>query len=515
MSQPKQPLAPLHGAQLAIATFGVSLATFMQVLDTTIANVSVPTIAGSMGISATQGTWVITSFTVATAISMPLTGRVAERLGQVRLFLLATTLFTIASILCGLAPNMPTLIAARVLQGAVAGPLMPLSQALMLSIYPREKRGQALALWATIAVVAPIVGPILGGYISDNASWPWIFFINGPFGVLAVVLTTESLRRMESSLHKPPIDWSGLVLLAIWVGVLQVMLDLGSDENWFDSPLILGLAGITAVVFCYWLVWELNHPYPIVDLSLFRDRNFAVGAGGGSLIYAAFFGSSVLLPLVLQTQFGYTATWAGLVIAPIGIAPILGSRWVGRNYQRVDPRLLITTSFLLTAVVMWLRSHSSTDWDTWSLLEPQLLLGVGVMIMFTPLTAVMLSTIDPHRSASALGVSSFMRLTASGFGASIFTSFWQSREAVHHSRLAEAITAYDPVRSGTFGMLTRHGLAPQQAYGAVDATLTNQAFVMAANDVFWMAALAITAVTSIIWLARPPFHFMQAAVANE
>jgi DHA2 family multidrug resistance protein len=510
-----QPLAQLHGAQLAIATFGVSLATFMQVLDTTIANVSVPTIAGTMGISATQGTWVITSFTVATAISMPLTGRLAERLGQVRLFLLATMLFTVASIMCGLAPNMPLLIAARVVQGAVAGPLMPLSQALMLSIYPREKRGQALALWATIAVVAPIVGPILGGYISDNASWPWIFFINGPVGVLAVLLTTESLQRMESAKHKPPIDWTGLILLAVWVGVLQVMLDLGSDENWFDSPLIIGLTVITGVVFCYFLVWELNHPYPIVDLSLFKDRNFAVGAGGGSLIYAAFFGSSVLLPLVLQTQFGYTATWAGLVIAPIGIAPILGSRFVGRNYHRVDPRLLITGSFLITACVMWLRSRASTEWGFWNLLEPQMLLGVGVMIMFTPLTAVMLSTLDPRRSASALGVSSFMRLTASGFGASVFTSVWQSRAAVHHTRLAEAITAYDPARSATFGVLTRHGLGAQQAYGVVDATVSNQSFVMAADDVFWVAALAIVAVTSIIWLARPPFHFMQAPVASE
>jgi DHA2 family multidrug resistance protein len=510
-----QPLAPLHGAQLAIATLGVSLATFMQVLDTTIANVSVPTIAGTMGISATQGTWVITSFTVATAISMPLTGRLAERLGQVRLFLLATMLFTVASIMCGLAPNMPLLIAARVVQGAVAGPLMPLSQALMLSIYPREKRGQALALWATIAVVAPIVGPILGGYISDNASWPWIFFINGPVGVLAVLLTTESLQRMESAKHKPPIDWTGLILLAVWVGVLQVMLDLGSDENWFDSPLIIGLTVITGVVFCYFLVWELNHPYPIVDLSLFKDRNFAVGAGGGSLIYAAFFGSSVLLPLVLQTQFGYTATWAGLVIAPIGIAPILGSRFVGRNYHRVDPRLLITGSFLITACVMWLRSRASTEWGFWNLLEPQMLLGVGVMIMFTPLTAVMLSTLDPRRSASALGVSSFMRLTASGFGASVFTSVWQSRAAVHHTRLVEAITAYDPARSATFGVLTRHGLGAQQAYGVVDATVSNQSFVMAADDVFWVAALAIVAVTSVIWLARPPFHFMQAPVASE
>ncbi len=511
----KLPITPLQGAQLAMATIGVSLSTFMQVLDTTIANVSVPTIAGNMGISATQGTWVITSFAVSTAISMPLTGRMTERFGQVRLFMLASALFVVASFLCGVAPNMQLLIGARVLQGVFAGPLMPLSQALMIAIYPPNKRGQALSLWATIAVVAPIIGPILGGYISDNLSWPWIFFINVPVGVAAVGLTWMSMHKMESARRSPPIDVVGLVLLTIWVGALQVMLDLGTDENWFDSKLIIALAVIAAVAFIYFLVWELGDEHPIVDLSLFANRNFVVGTFSVALIYAAFFGSGVLLPIVLQTQLGYTATWAGLVLAPVGLAPILLSRMMGRNLHRIEPRIVGTIAFFIISAVMWMRATFNTDSTFWVLASPQIILGVGLVLMFTPLTAVMLSQVQPSQAANALGLSTFMRFCLASFGASLFTNLWQRREALHHTRLAEVITALDPVRGQTLQMLSGNGMTPQQTYGLVEATLSRQTYMMAADDVFWLSGCVTVALIAIIWFAKPPFNASTGPVAAE
>jgi len=503
--RPKQPLTPQHGAQLAMASIGVSLAVFMQVLDTTIANVCVPTIAGNLGMSSQQGVWVITSFGVSSAISMPLTGRLAERFGQVRLFMYVMALFVIASFLCGIAPNMQLLVAARVLHGAVAGPLMPLSQSLILAVYPEQKRGHALALWSTIAVVAPIVGPILGGVISDNASWPWIFFINVPVGIVALLLVYSTLHKMESPRRRPPIDMVGLVLLALWVGTLQVFLDLGTDENWFESGLIIALAATAAIGLVVFVIWELGDEHPIVDLGLFRNRNFLVGVVGGGLMYGTFFGSTVLLPLVLQTQLGYTATWAGVVLAPVGILPVLTARLVGRNMQRLDPRLMISGSLVTIAIVMWMRDRFTTGVDLGTLILPQFVLGLGIVLMSTPMNALTLSWVRSEHTAAALGMSMFIRSAAGSFGASLFTSLWQHREAIHHTRLTENISAFNPVSSEAVRNLIAQGLSPQQAYALIEASLTQQSFMMAADDVFWMAGWFALALVFVYWFARPPF----------
>jgi len=511
LNRAKAPLTPLHGAALTMAAIGVSLATFMQVLDTTIANVCVPTIAGNLGVSTQQGVWIITSFGVSSAISMPLTGRLAERFGQVRLFMYMMTLFVIASFLCGIAPNMQMLVAARVLHGAVAGPLMPLSQSLILAIYPGQKRGHALALWSTIAVVAPIVGPILGGFIADNASWPWIFFINVPVGIIALVLAYSTLHRMESALRRPPLDLGGLLLLATWVGALQVFLDLGTDENWFDSNLIIGLAIFTLIGFALFLIWELTDEHPIVDLSLFRNRNFVVGVVGGGLLYATFFGGTVLLPLVLQTQLGYTATWAGLVLAPVGILPVLTARIVGRNMHRWDPRVMITAALVVMAIVMWMRDRFSTDVDLWTLMLPQFVLGIGIVLMSTPLNALILSWVTSEHTAGALGISMFTRVAMGSFGASVFTSLWQHRQAIHHTRLAESITIFSPTWTEAMRTLMAHGFSQQQAYALMEASLSQQSYMMAADDVFWIAGWASLALVGVYWFARPPF--MRTAVA--
>src|SRR5581483_5476559 len=339
--------APLEGSARVVGTLVVSLATFMNVLDTSIANVSIPAIAGDLGVSPNQGTWVITSFAVANAISVPLTGWLTQRYGQVRLFLATTVLFVAASLLCGLAPSIELLIVFRIVQGAVAGPMIPLSQTILLASYPREKSGMALAMFSLTILVAPVVGPLLGGWITDNFSWPWIFFINVPLGLIAAVFTWMIYRGRESARVRTPIDSVGLVLLVLWVGGLQLMLDKGKDLDWFESNLIVGLAVTSALGFALFLVWELTDEHPVVDLRLFARRNFWTGTLSISLSYAAYFGSIVLLPLWLQQYLGYTATDAGLILAPVGVLAMLLTPLIGRTIHRVDPRLFASASLVI------------------------------------------------------------------------------------------------------------------------------------------------------------------------
>src|SRR5690242_3465508 len=288
--------APLTGATLALGTVALSLATFMNVLDTSIANVSLPSIAGDLGVSPEQGTWVITSFGVANAISLPLTGWLSQRYGQVKLFVASILLFVLASLACGFAPTIGTLILFRIIQGFVAGPMIPLSQTLLLSSYPKEKAGTALAMWSITTLVAPVMGPLLGGWLTDNMSWPWIFYINVPVGLVAAAVTWAVYRERETPTRKVPIDAVGLSLLVIWVGALQVMLDKGKDLDWFHSGFVVALAAVAALGFALFVVWELTDDHPVVDVRLFKRRNFAIGTAAVSLGYGAFFGSVVLLP---------------------------------------------------------------------------------------------------------------------------------------------------------------------------------------------------------------------------
>ena len=350
------PPPPLHGGELVMGTLALSLATFMNVLDSSIANVSIPAIAGDFGVSPNQGTWVITSFAVSNAIAVPLTGWLTQRFGMVRLFTLSILLFVLSSLLCGLAPNLGLLIFFRVVQGLVAGPMIPLSQSLLLQSYPAAKAGTALGLWSMTTLVAPVMGPLLGGWITDNMSWPWIFYINIPVGLISTALTWSIYRSRETPTRKLPIDSVGLAALVIWVGALQIMLDKGKDLDWFASTEITVLALIALVGFLFFLIWELNEAHPVVDLRLFARRNFWVGTLALSLGYGVFFGNVVLLPLWLQQYMGYTATWAGFIMAPVGVLAIVLTPLVGRNTHRVDPRRLATVAFVTFALVLWLRS---------------------------------------------------------------------------------------------------------------------------------------------------------------
>src|SRR6478672_6982550 len=287
---------PLTGSALVLGTIALSLATFMNVLDTSIANVSIPAISGDLGVSPSQGTWVITSFAVANAISVPLTGWLTQRFGPVRLFVMSILLFVVASWLCGLAPNIGMLIAFRVLQGFVAGPMIPLSQTLLLASYPRAKAGTAMAMWAMTVLVAPVAGPLLGGWITDNISWPWIFYINIPVGLFAAAVTWSIYHKRETPRVKRPIDGVGLALVFLWVGSLQIMLDKGKELDWFHSNTIITFAVLAVIALAVFIAWELTDDHPVVDIRLFARRNFLFGAGTLAIAYGLFFGNVVLLP---------------------------------------------------------------------------------------------------------------------------------------------------------------------------------------------------------------------------
>ena len=503
---PQSHFKPLQGGALAMLTLVLSLATFMLVLDSTIANVAIPTIAGDLGASSSQGTWVITSFGVANAISIPITGWLAKRFGEVRLFLIATLLFVLASWLCGIANSLEMLIVFRVLQGAVAGPIIPLSQSLLLNNYPPEKRGMALAFWSMTIVVAPICGPILGGWISDNIHWGWIFFINVPIGLAVVLISWKILEGRESRISHQPVNTIGLILLALGVGALQLMLDQGRELDWFNSTEIVVLTIIAAVGLIALIIWELTDDNPVVDVSLFKSRNFTVGCVSTSLAFLVYSGTVVLIPLLLQQVYNYTATWAGLAAAPVGLLPILLAPIIGKFGNKIDMRILITISFMVYALTFYWRAVTFEPEMTFmDVALPQFVQGLAVACFFMPLTTITLSGLPPEKMASASSLFNFLRTLAGSIGTSLTTFMWYNREAVHHTQLTEVINPYNPISQQFFLTMGSFGLSEEQTASYIARQITAQGFIIGANEIFLVSAITFISLVVLIWFAKPPF----------
>jgi DHA2 family multidrug resistance protein len=496
------PLPPMHGTQLAITAIALALGTFMQVLDGTIANVSLPTIAGNLGASTDQGTWVITSFAVSNGVSVPLTGWLMQRYGVVRVFVVSVVAFTIASLLCGIAWSLPVLIGFRILQGAVSGPMIPGSQALLISIFPPQKRGTALGIWSMTTLTAPILGPVLGGYISDNFHWGWIFLINVPVGLLCTFLCWTNLSNRETPTKQLPIDMVGLSLLIVWVGALQIMLDTGKDADWFSSPVIVVETVIAAISFVAFLIWELTEKHPVVDLTLFKYRNFTLGVLALSLGYAVFFANGLLLPLWLQTNIGYTATWAGLVAAPSGAVAVLLTPIAAQFMSRVDARIMATIAFVAFAISYFMRSGYTADAGFWDFTLPLLVQGVAMSTFFVSLITISLDGVAPDRIPSASGISNFARITAGGFAASIVTTMWDRREALHQARLADSSSIYNPPMQQAVTHLHSFGLTDLQSYTVLARNLTTQAYLLSSDDLFWISGWLSIALIAMVWMAR-------------
>ncbi|HEY5071052.1 MAG TPA: DHA2 family efflux MFS transporter permease subunit [Caulobacteraceae bacterium] len=489
--------APLKGAALILAGFLLAVGNFMVVLDMTIANVSLPSIAGGLAVSPSQGTWVITSYSVAEAIVVPLTGWLAQRFGAVKVFVLGMIGFGVFSALCGLAPSLGMLVAFRVMQGLCGGPIMPMSQTLLMRIFPPNQRGQAMGLWSMTVVVAPIAGPILGGTICDTIGWPWIFFINVPVVAVCAFFAWRTLRAHDTATERRRVDFVGLGLLIIFVGALQIMLDRGKELDWFGSPMIIGLALIAAVGFAAFLIWELTDADPIVDLRVFRHRGFTSSVITISLTFGAFFSSIVLIPLWLQTNMGYTPTWSGYVTAWGGVLAVVMSPIVPRLMGRFDARALVSFGVLWLGGVALIRSQLASNADYWAIALPFVAQGLAMPFFFIPTNQLALSSVLPREMASAAGLSNFLRTSAAAFSTSIITTLWDSTATRNHAILAGSLSNPEAATN----TLTAAGATPDQALAQLDSLVQSQAVMLATDHMFLLTSVVFLIAAGVVWLS--------------
>jgi DHA2 family multidrug resistance protein len=496
---------------LVLACLVLAFTNFMVVLDTTIANVSVAHIAGGLGISSSEGTWVITSYAVAEAICVPLTGWLAKRFGTVRVFAAGMAGFGLFSFLCGIAPTLGALVAFRIGQGLCGGPLMPISQTLLLRIFPKEQQGAAMAVWSMTTIVAPILGPILGGTISDNWGWHWIFFINIPIAAICAVSAIALLRKAETGIERAPIDYVGLMLLVLWVGALQLMLDLGREHDWFGDAFIVQLAIVAVVGFSFFLVWELFEDKPAVDLRVFRYRGFTVSVVALVFAYGTFFASLVVIPQWLQSSLGYTATWAGYATAFNGVAAVMMAPAVAKLSTKVDQRLLVSFGILWLGGTSLIRVFWWTSGaDFWTLALPQLIQGAGMPFFFIPLTTLALGAVDEEETASATGVMNFLRTMAGAIATAIVTTMWYDGAQGIRGQLSGMLNGAQQ----SMEHLQAHGLTIEQSRQFVSQLVDQQSNALSTGSIFVTAAITFALAASIVWLAPRPKHAVAAGHAH-
>ncbi len=488
-------IQPLHGPKLFIAAFCVSLAFFLVVLDLTVANVAVPHIAGALGASTTQGTWIITSYAIAEAICLPLSGWLATRFGTIRTFAYGVLGFTLTSALCGMATSLSMLIFFRALQGICGAPLMPLCQTILLRIFPRDKSGTAVSLSVMTAIIAPIIGPIVGGTIADNYSWRWLFFLNVPFVLISVPVVLKLLLPFETPRLIERIDYIGLVLLAIWVGALQMLLDMGRDHDWFADPLIVTLALVAAVGLLAFLIWELTDDKPIVNLRLLQIRAFWMPVAFMSVGYAMIISSSVMVPLWLQTTMGYTATLAGYTVAAMSLFSLICVPIAAQLANKIDVRYAICWGFFWMGIVMVVRSQSSTDMTLPWLALPQLMQGLANAFISVSLMVIALRAVPPHQMAAAAGLLNFFRTMTTAIAISTMTTMWE-----HGSRVARSEII------GTSGHgalippeLAGLGLNPVQAGATLERMIDVQTNTISFDNLFIVISMISLTIAVLVW----------------
>ena len=481
--------------RLLLCGLVLALSNFMVVLDLTVANVSVPHIAGDLGISMDQGTWIITSYAVSEAICVPLTGWLSQRFGAVRVFTIAMFGFGLFSLLCGMSVTLGMLVASRIGQGLCGAPLMPMSQTLLARIFPPEKRTMAMGVWAMTTLLGPAAGPIIGGWISDSYSWHWIFLLNIPVAIFCTLAAAWLLRPYETPLQKLPVDRIGLALLVFWIGCLQIMLDIGRDHDWFGDWRIVLLAVCAAVGFVAFVIWEWTEEHPIVDLRIFRHRGFGFAVLTLALCFGAYFASIIIIPQWLQTSMGYTATMAGVITALTAVAAIMTSQISARLIGRVDVRIMISMSVAWLGCMALLRTTWTTGADFWTLALPQILQGLALPFFMIPLTTLSMNLVPPEKTASAAGIQAFLRTMAVALSTSLSLTIWGNGQRVAHNELAETLNP-----DQTSAALSGAGFSPEQARQIIGNMVDNEAMMLAVNHTFLIAAIVLFVAAAVVWL---------------
>ncbi|MCK9544032.1 MAG: DHA2 family efflux MFS transporter permease subunit [Novosphingobium sp.] len=477
----------------------LALGNFMVVLDLTIANVSIPHISGNLGITNEQGTWIITSYAVAEAICVPLTGWLSQRFGAVRLFVMSLVGFGLFSLLCGLSMTLEMLVLCRIGQGICGAPIMPMSQTLMVRVFTVEGRAKAMAAWAMTVTLGPALGPVLGGVISDQISWHWIFLINVPIAVLLAVGVIALLSEVETARRKVPIDRIGLALTVLWIGSLQLMLDTGHNRDWFNDPFIMALAIIAGLGFIVFVIWELTEDHPIVDLRVFRHRGFTLSVAIMMLGFGAFFAGTVVVPQWLQTSLGYTATTAGMVAAVHAYVAVLVSFPAAKLMPRVDLRLMIGFGLFWMIVSMGMRAFWTSDGDFWSYGLVMVIQGFGIPFMMVSLTTLALSTVDPDEVASAAGLNSFARTVSLAVASSLSMTVWGDSERVAGTEIAAHLQP-EQVEATLGGM----GFGTEQIREFLAAMAEKEAVGLAINHLFSVTTGVMMLAMVLVFLMPKP-----------
>jgi MFS transporter, DHA2 family, multidrug resistance protein len=501
----------------------VMFGTFMVVLDTTVVNVSLSHIAGSLSATIEESTWVLTSYIAANAIILPMTGWLASFFGRKRLLLLSITGFTAASMLCGVAPTLPVLVIFRIIQGATGGVMQPLSQAILLEAFPPRERGKAMGFWGLGIVVAPILGPVLGGWLTDNYSWRWVFYINIPVGIVSVLLTRmfvfdpSYLRRARNR-----VDYWGLSLLAMGAGCLQVMLDKGQEEDWFDSRLIITLA-VLAVVGLAWFAWrELHEKDPILDLHVFKHRTFTIGLLLMTALGFVLFGSLVLMPVLMQSLLGYSALDAGIAMAPRGMGSFVAMPLVGLATAHIDPRKLVAAGLLLGGwTLIWL-SHINLNAGYWDFFWPQVWQGVALGLLFVPLTTVAMADLDREEIGNASSLFNLVRNVGSSVGIAAVATMLTRMRVAHTAALSEHVSVYEPATRAVLSRLQLlfaargPGESERAALAALNGMVARQASLLAFIDMFrWLGIIFIVLLPLVLFMRRPRAGRRPVAVVAE
>ena len=493
----------------------VMLATFMEVLDTSVANVALPHIAGNLSATVDEATWVLTAYLVANAIVLPLSGWFSTLFGRTQFYMACVAIFTVSSLLCGIAPSLPLLIVFRILQGLGGGALQPISQAILVESFPREKQGVATAFYGMGVVVAPVIGPTLGGWMTDNFSWRWIFLINIPFGILSILLTTMLIKDPPDFVRKTfktglKLDYIGLGLLATGLAALEIMLDEGQREDWFSSHMIVAAAVIAVVALIAVVVWELRQTDPVVDFRILKNRSFAVAAVTMYAVGFILYGSTALLPIFLQTMLGYTALLSGLVLSPGGVAMMIGFAIVGRILGTVQPRTLIIFGLLVSALGTYQMSGFNLNIDFNTAMWARTLQAFGLAFLFVPINVAAFAAIPREKLGYATGLMNLFRNIGGSAGIAMITTMMARRSQFHQGTLVGHVTpldaGYGEMLNGTASTLVAQGAsaadAAGQAQGLVYGLVQRQALMMAVTDTFFVLSLIFVAMVPLALLIK-------------